>query len=808
MAGKLSRNHLPGFVSLFITILIALVATTVLAQTATRTPARRSSTEKVSLAAQNSGNPLFLPPITYNSGGYAMSVAAADVNRDGKPDLVVANQWGTVGVLLGNGDSTFQSAVTYPVVGYSPNSVAVADLNGDGKPDLAVTTGVAPIGWTSNISVFMGNGDGTFQPAVGYDCGDASAIAIADVNGDGHEDLLVAISNGDGLVGVLLGNGDGTFQPCSTWGTGGTYPYSLTVGDLNGDGKPDLVVGNWFGQAAYTSTVGVLLGNGDGTFQPVVTYYSGGNQLGAVAAADLNGNGKLDVVTVNCVPGGSLACNYKSAKDAVVGVLIGDGNGTLESVVPYDSGGLAAFSVAIADVDGDGKLDVVATNSGVQGDGSIGVLLGNGDGTFQGVITYTSTGLQPYRVAIADVNGDGRPDLVMVGSSLVAVMLNNTGPHTSTTTTLTSSANPVNIVEPVTYTANVTGTAGKTLTGTVVFQDNAITIATVPLAGGQAQYTTSYKASARGVHSLTASYSGDYYNSVSTSPTLTESVVAPSRMRLTSSLSPVLLGQPVTFAATVTSSYGSIPNGETIGFYDGGRAIGTGITAGGTCTFTTSMLSVGTHTIQATYSGDSLFGPSSATVIQVVTYATSTSLISSLNPSIYGQRVSFTAAVTSRGPFLPTGQVVFEWSGHTIGSATVNSSGIAIFTKSNLNADPYPLIAVYKGDTNNQGSTSPVLNQTVLQTTSAATISSSLNPSARGQAVTFTAKITSATVTPTGAVIFKAGTTVLGTVQLSGGKASYTTTSLPAGSTVVGVTYNGDSNIKGSSATLTQVVQP
>ena len=103
------------------------------------------------------------------------------MNGDGKPDLVVANLWGTVGVLLGDGDGTFQPAVTYPVVGYSPESVAVADLNGDGKPDLALATGVAPVGWSSNISVFMGNGDGTLQPAVGYDCGDASAIAIADV---------------------------------------------------------------------------------------------------------------------------------------------------------------------------------------------------------------------------------------------------------------------------------------------------------------------------------------------------------------------------------------------------------------------------------------------------------------------------------------------------------------------------------------------------------------------------------------------------------------------------------------------------
>jgi Big-like domain-containing protein/VCBS repeat protein len=811
MSSKVGRNHLLANASSFITILIALLGTTVLAQTAARAPVRRSSTEKSSPAAQDSGNPLFLPPIAYNSGGYPTTVAVADVNGNGKPDLVVANLGGTVGVLLGNGDGTFQAAVTYPTVGYSPGSVAVADLNGDGKPDLAVATGAPPVGWSSNMSLFMGNGDGTFQPAVGYDCGGDASITIADVNGDGNEDLLLAISNGGGLAGVLLGNGDGTFQPCTTYGTGGVYPFPITVGDLNGDGKPDLVVGNFFGQAGNTTTVGVLLGNGDGTFRPAVTYFSGGNQVTAVLVAGLRGNGKLDVVVVNCVPGGSSACGEKYAKHGVVGVLLGSGDGTLESVVPYDSGGLAAFGGAIADVDGDGKLDVVVTN-GFTGDGSIGVLLGNGDGTFQGVITYTTAGPEPYpatfgNVLMADVNGDGRPDLVMAGSGVVAMMLNNTGPHTSTTTTLTSSTNPVNVLEPVTYTATVTGEPGKILTGTVVFQDGAITMATVTLSAGHAQYTTSYKGSAKGFHSLTASYSGDYYNSVSTSATLSENVLAPSRMKLTSSLSPALPDQPVTFTATVTSAYGSIPNGETIGFYDGGRTIGTGITAEGTCTFTTSLLSPGTHTIQAAYPGDSQFGPSSGKAIQVVAYTTSTSFISSLNPSLYGQKVTWTATVTSSGSFMPTGKVRFTWSGYTIGSATLNSSGVATLTRSNLNADSYPLTAVYAGDADNLGSTSTVLNQVVLETTSTATLTSSPNPSMQGQVVTFTAKISSPTVIPTGPVTFTAGKTVLGTAQLSVGKATLTVSSLAVGSTKVTATYYGNSNIAKSSASVVQTVQ-
>jgi len=616
MTGKVSRNHLLGFVSLFITILIALLATTVLAQTAARPPVRPSSTEKASPAAQNSGNPLFVPPVTYNSGGSTMSVAVADLSGDGKADLVVANLEGTVAVLLGNGDGTFQPAVNYPTVGYMPSSIAVADLNGDGKLDLAVATGVPPIGWTSSISVFMGNGDGTFQPAVGYDCNGANAIAVADVNNDGKEDLLVTPSAAIGLAGVLLGNGDGTFQPCATYRSGGVSPSSLTVGDLNGDGKPDLVVGNWLGwkERSGRATVGVLLGNGDGTFEPAVTYYSGGNQISAVAAADLNGDGKLDVVVANCLPN-HFDCGFNIHKDGVVGVLLGNGDGTLQPVVRYDSGGQGTLGMAIADVDGDGKLDVVVTN---YGNGSIGVLLGNGDGTFQGVITYTMAGLQPYGVAIADLNGDGRPDLAIVASEVVAVMLNNTGPHTPTTTALTSSVNPVNAGTPVTYTATVAGAPGSILTGTVTFQDGSTVIATVALTGNQAAYTTSYAGKYKGLHSITASYSGDLHNSVSTSAPLEEDVLAHSRTAVTTSQSPAPAGQPVTFTATIKSLHGAIPDGETVTFYADGVVIGTGITSGGTSQFTTSTLTVGKHIISAMYPGDTMFESSSGRVRQVI----------------------------------------------------------------------------------------------------------------------------------------------------------------------------------------------
>jgi len=184
-----------------------------------------------------------------------------------------------------------------------------------------------------------------------------------------------------------------------------------------------------------------------------------------------------------------------------------------------------------------------------------------------------------------------------------------------------------------------------------------------------------------------------------------------------------------------------------------------------------------------------------------------TTLASSLNPSIYGQKVTFTATVAPSGDIMPTGKVSFRWGHLSIGSATLNSSGVATLTRSNLNAGSFPLTAVYSGDTNHSPSTSAVLNEVVFETTSTAKLTSSPNPSSLGQVVTFTATISSPTVKPTGPVTFAVGKAVLGTGQLSGGKATLTTSSLPLGSTKITVTYYGNSNISKTSASVTQNVQ-
>jgi len=200
-------------------------------------------------------------------------------------------------------------------------------------------------------------------------------------------------------------------------------------------------------------------------------------------------------------------------------------------------------------------------------------------------------------------------------------------------------------------------------------------------------------------------------------------------------------------------------------------------------------------------------------LLNVTGIFTSTRLASNLSPSIYGQRVAFSAAVVPLEESTPTGQVVFNGKdiyGYTfvIGRARLDSSGVATLIKSNLNANAYQVTAVYSGDTMNQGSRSPVLNQLVTETTSKAQISSSLNPAMQAQVVTFTATITSPTVTPTGPVTFSVGKHVLGTAQIVpwAHKATFATSTLPVGSTTVTATYFGDSNVAKSSASLLQVV--
>lgn len=261
MKSPLANNHILRFVFLFLAISTILDALMAVAQERTAQQSTRSSiaavpkvdsAERVSVSRLQTKRQYarmttidssfsFLPPLLYDSGGGAVSTAIADVNGDGKADLLVANyNSGTVSVLLGNGDGTFQPAVTYNCGGPdNPYSIAVGDFNGDGKPDIAllVVVNVSP---RPALRILLGNGDGTFQAPVAYDTGGFNPyqVVVADVNRDSKLDLVIA---NEFVASVLLGNGDGTFQAAVTYGIEGSA-NSLAVGDVNADGNPDLIV--------------------------------------------------------------------------------------------------------------------------------------------------------------------------------------------------------------------------------------------------------------------------------------------------------------------------------------------------------------------------------------------------------------------------------------------------------------------------------------------------------------------------------------------------------------------------------------
>ena len=221
--------------------------------------------------------------------------------------------------------------------------------------------------------MLLGNGDGTFRPVNVIAGGQPISIDVADLNADGKLDLVTA-NWGLGTVGVLMGNGDGSFQAMQTYAADATTPRAVALADLNGDGNIDIAVGSYVDDYNPGSTAGILLGNGDGTFQPVVDYASGGWERTALDLADVNGDSIIDlIITSGCLPG-----DFNCA-EGNIGILLGNGNGTFQSAVLYRSGGRFPQAITAVDVNADGRRDLVVANYGSGGDrGLVGVLLNLG----------------------------------------------------------------------------------------------------------------------------------------------------------------------------------------------------------------------------------------------------------------------------------------------------------------------------------------------------------------------------------------------------------------------------------------------
>jgi hypothetical protein len=762
----------------------------------------------------------------------SVAIASAYLDTDNNLDVVTADEptvvnnvptASTISVLLGNGDGTFKPKVNYPGcnVGQSALQIVLADFNRDGVTDIALG---CSDGKNGGLVIILGNGDGTFQTPVFYPTGDAASIAIGDFNGDGLLDIALSNKSQQNVT-IFIGDGSGKFVPEAVPILTPALAHGVVVADFNMDGKDDVAyaVNSATPNSSVFSDLYLALGNGDGTFQkptaPVAT------QIGEfLTSGDTNADNFPDIVS------STVQDTNNGTQDVgnTLFVLLGDGKGgfkttTYLSDIPSDP--------HLADVNGDGIPDIIAG-------GSTGALVyqGNGDGTFQNYQEPSIGGFAlTYAVNAGDYNNDGNADLIgtdadtpraavslsqvqqtSVASALthVAVFPLGSGVHqvdasysgdsiyigslsatvpliaAPVDTTLTLTASSTSAILPgqsIVLTAVLSPyTVGPPTTTTnnepIQFFTGTTLLGSGSLVNGVATLTTT--ALPVGADVLSAVFAGDSNYNPSNSNSVTATV---SNVLLNSSPNPSIYSQSVTFTGTVATG-----KTGTITFFDGTTSIGSGVISGGTATFTTSSLSVGSHNITAHYNSNK-----SPVLVQVVNKATPTVNVVTSGPSTYGDTVTITASV----PTDATGTIVFTSGTLSLGSGTIAGGTVSVTTT--LLSPPSDLItATYSGD-GNYNSAVGTTTQTVAKNSPTSTLTSSANPSLPGGAVTFTDTL-SANVT--GTVSFTSGSTLLGSSTLTNGVATLTTSTLPLGNNLITATYAGDGNNNASSSTLTQVV--